>query len=67
MAAQHQLLVATDLVGRRLACLLVRLIWDAEGFREAECGFLMVSEGLVDLPQVKVVRNQVVGGELRIV
>ena len=67
LAAQHQLLIAANLVRRRLTRLLLRLIRNAERFREAECGLLVVSQGLVDLSKVEVVRNQMVCRELGVI
>ena len=44
----------------------MRLIWDAQRFREAESCFLMIADGLEDLPKVKVVAYELVCVELRI-
>lgn len=64
---EHQLLVAADLVRCRLAGFLVRLIWDAQRFGEAEGRFLVVAESLEDLTKMKIVRYELIGGEFCVV
>ena len=67
LSAQHKLLIAANLVCRRLSRLLLRLIRNAERFREAERGLLVVSQGLVDLSKVEIVGNQMVSCELGVI